>query len=32
MSQERNYQEREGAPRPRKRRRSAVRVIGFAML
>ena len=32
MSQERNYQEREKAPRPRKRRRSAVRVIGFAML
>ena len=32
MSQERNYNERGTAPRPRKRRRSAGRVIGFAML
>ena len=32
MSQERNYNERGHAARPRKRRRSAGQVIGFAML
>lgn len=31
MSQERNYREREGVSRPRKRRRGAVQAIGFAM-
>ena len=32
MSQERKYYEGSAVPRPRKRRRSAGRVIGFAML
>ena len=32
MSQERNYHDQGHAPRPRKRRRGAGRVIGFAML
>ena len=32
MSQERKYYERSAVPRPQKRRRSAGRVIGFAML